>query len=289
MWEKECVDKGIIRFGFGSAKPERFGLCRSGRWDDLTASFVAAGRTKGTATRFTNETRLFFEDDGSTLWITFVGERLYWGFLKGNSAEAHADGDGVWRAIVNGWRSADVKGEELTKEQLSGALTQLAAYRGTSCSVDVADYVTRRINGQKTENVERASAALSEMKAATLDLMKDLGPGDFEILIDLIFTASGWRRLGTLGKTQKGLDIDMRLPTTGERALVQVKSRTTSAELAEYVGKLDQLGPYDRMFYVYHSGEAETDDERVIVINAEKLAELVLNSGLVNWLIDKVS
>jgi hypothetical protein len=31
------------------------------------------------ATRFTNETRLFFEDDGTTLWITFVGERLYWG------------------------------------------------------------------------------------------------------------------------------------------------------------------------------------------------------------------
>ena len=40
-------------------------------------------------------------------------------------------------------------------DRLSGALTKLAAYRGTSCHVDVADYVVRRINGQKTSAVER--------------------------------------------------------------------------------------------------------------------------------------
>ena len=35
------------------------------------------------------------------------------------------------RAVNSGWRWADVHGEELTKERLSGALTKLAAYRGT--------------------------------------------------------------------------------------------------------------------------------------------------------------
>jgi hypothetical protein len=78
-WENECIEKGIVRFGFGSASDERFPLCRAGRWDELTQSFIASGRTRGTATRFTNETRLFFEDEGSTLWITFVGERLVGG------------------------------------------------------------------------------------------------------------------------------------------------------------------------------------------------------------------
>ena len=29
-WEKECIEKGIVRFGFGSANAERFPLCRSG-------------------------------------------------------------------------------------------------------------------------------------------------------------------------------------------------------------------------------------------------------------------
>jgi hypothetical protein len=88
---------------------------------------------------------------------------------------------------------------------------------------------------------------------------------------------------------KKTLDLDIMLPSTGERAIVQVKSHTTSSELADYVSKLDQLGPYDRMFYVYHSGDAGADDDRVTVIGPEKLAELVLDAGLANWLVRKVS
>jgi hypothetical protein len=116
-----------------------------------------------------------------------------------------------------------------------------------------------------------------------------LGPRDFETLVDLVFSTSGWRRQGSVGKAQKTLDLDLTLPSTGERAFVQVKSKTTSSELDEYVGKLDEFGPYDRMFYVYHSGAAETDDDRVTVVGPEKLAELVLDAGLTNWLIRKVS
>lgn len=288
-WEKECLKKGIIRFGFGSSNAERFPLCRARQWGELTKSFVAQGKTKGTATRFTNETRIFFEDDGATLWITFMGERLCWGTLEPSPAERHADGHGVWRTVVGGWRWSDLKGEQLTKDRLSGALTKLAAYRGTSCDVDVVDYVIRRINGQKTPEVEHAVAALEKMRASVLELMKLLGPQDFETLVDLVFSTSGWRRQGIVGKTQKTLDLDLILPSTGERAFVQVKSKTTSAELAEYVGKLDEHGPYDRMFYVFHSGEADTDDERVNIVGPDKLAELVLDAGLVNWLIRKVS
>jgi porphobilinogen deaminase len=103
------------------------------------------------------------------------------------------------------------------------------------------------------------------------------------MLVDLVFTNSGWRRLGIVGKTQKTLDLDLELPSTGERAFVQVKSNTTSEELAKYVNKLEH--PYTRMFYVFHSGEAETADRRV----TESLAKLVVDAGLVNWLIHKVS
>ncbi len=288
-WENECLEKGIVRFGYGSANAERFPLCHDRRWDDLTKTFLVEGKDKGTATRFTNETRLFFDDEGSILWITFMGERLCWGFFEPDPAERHEDGDGVFRKLKGGWRWADIKGEQLTKDRLSGALTKLAAYRGTSCDVDVADYVIRRINGQKTPEVERAVATLEQMKCSVLEMMKLLGPKDFEMLVDLVFSTSGWRRQGVIGKTQKTLDLDLILPSTGERAFVQVKSKTDSVELAYYVARLDQLGPYDRMFFVYHSGEAETSDERVIVVGPEKLAEQVVDAGLVNWLIRKVS
>src|SRR5258707_14763958 len=77
-WEKECREKGLLRFGFGSATKERLPLCTAGKWKELSASFVKGGKDKGTATRFTNETRIFFEDAGSILWITFMGECLHW-------------------------------------------------------------------------------------------------------------------------------------------------------------------------------------------------------------------
>jgi hypothetical protein len=213
---------------------------------------------------------------------------LYWGVVDRSKPRKSSDGDGVWRTIRDGWRWVDINGELLTKDRLSGALTKLAAYRGTSCDVDVSDYVIRRINGEKTPEVERALAASTEMKAASLGLMKLLGPHDFELLVDLVFTTSGWRRVGILGKTQKTLDLDLVLPSTGERAFVQVKSKTTSAELADYVSRIDE-GPCDRMFYVFHSGKAQTDDTRVTVIGPEQLADLVLDAGLVSWLIRKVS
>jgi hypothetical protein len=297
-WEKECRERGIVRFGFGSATAERFPLCRERRWEELTRSFLAEGKDKGTATRFTNETRLFFEDDGTTLWITFMGERLCWGFLEPGPAEQHEGGDGVFRKVRGGWRWTDLNGEPLTKERLSGALTKLAAYRGTSCDVDVAAYVVRRINGQKTPEVEEAVAALATMRASVMKMIRLLGPGDFETLVDLVFSVSGWRRQGVVGKTQKTLDLDLLLPTTGERAFVQVKSSTNQAELDDYIARLEELGIYDRMFFVYHSTEkAEggaataptTNDGQVTVIGPEKLAEMVVDAGLVTWLTRKVS
>jgi hypothetical protein len=43
-WEKECLEKGIIRFGFDSANAERFPLCLQRKWDELTQSLYCAGQ-----------------------------------------------------------------------------------------------------------------------------------------------------------------------------------------------------------------------------------------------------
>jgi hypothetical protein len=266
-------------------------LCQSGRWKELADSFIAEGKDRGTAARFAKELRIFFEDDGRTLWITFMSGRLYWGMLESAPAQMHADGAGVWRTVKGGWSGADVNGAPLSKDRLSGALTKLAGYRGTSCDVDVATYVVRRVNGQKMPEVERALAASQETSAAALDLIRMLTPQDFELLVDLVFSTSGWRRLGDVGRTQDTVDFELVLPSTRERAFVQVKSKTTSTELAEYVAKLGERADlYRRMFYVYHSGSpAPPADQGVTLIGPEQLAEMVVDAGLVKWLIEKVS
>jgi hypothetical protein len=68
-----------------------------------------------------------------------------------------------------------------------------------------------------------------------------------------------------------------------------VKSRTTQAELEKYIAKLEELALFDKMFFVFHSGNAATDDENVRVIGPEKLAEMALDAGLATWLVRKVA
>jgi hypothetical protein len=182
-------------------------------------------------------------------------------------------------------------GETLT-DRLAGSLTKLAAYRSTTFALDAAGsaYVVRRINGQRSPQVERAVAATESMRGAARELIALLEPRDFELLVDLVFSTSGWRRLGAVGGTQKTLDLDVVLPSTGERAFIQVKSSTSDAELAEYVAQLEDLGPYRRLFFVYHTGSVrELENDQVVVIGPAKLAELVVDAGLVEWLIGKVS
>lgn len=288
-WEQECLNQNIIRFGFGTANPAKILMCLEGRWNDLTEALIQEkeGRGKGTATNIANQTRSFFEDNGTTLWITFIGERLWWSFLDPSPPEPHEDGKGTWRKVAGGWCSTDINGEELRKDNLPGTLTKLAGFRGTSCKVDVADYIVHRINGLKIEVIERAVSVMKDAKKSALDLIKLLGSRDFETLVDLVFSTSGWRRQGDVGRTKKTLDFSVVLPTTNERAFVQVKSSTTNAELKEYIEQFYELESYDKMFYVYHSGNAHTEDQSVIVIGPEQLAELVLDVGLVNWLIRK--
>src|SRR5437588_11893789 len=55
IWERECLDQGITRMGFGTESTERFLLCESRNWAGLVRSFISEGKDKGTAARFTNE------------------------------------------------------------------------------------------------------------------------------------------------------------------------------------------------------------------------------------------
>ena len=65
-------------------------------------------------------------------------------------------------------------------DHLAGSLTKIAGFRGTSCNVDMAEYLIRRINGKKSPEVERAVVALKNMKSSALEMIQLLDPGDFE-------------------------------------------------------------------------------------------------------------
>lgn len=290
-WWGECRSESLIRLGFFSGDPEVLDLIHRGDWDAVREYWKA--RRCGTPTAHMNQTRLFFEDDGSTLWVTFEEGYLFYGFSDGKDIIPLIGSSGEpcsVRRMPNGWSNVDANGNILRIDQLSGKLTRTAGYRQTICkfSAEAERYLRQRLSGRSIPEVEKAEAS----RRAFLDdlelLIKSLTWSDFEVLIELIFASSGWRRVSRTGGTQKTTDIDLENPVTGDKAFVQVKSETSQAQLQEYIVRRSvDKSDCNRMFYVYHSGKAATDLEDVTVWGSRDVAERVLANGLADWVILK--
>lgn len=246
----------------------------------------------GTATRDLGQIRHFYEDGDDTLWITLSGGLLWWCFAK-PGVQMHPDAHGPYRECVAGWKSTDIAGNKLSSDKLSGNLLRVQGFRGTICDVKAFDYLIRKLNNQLQPEDEAATKAENEMVEKIVPLLRMLTWQDFELLVDLVFSNSGWRRVGQLGKTQKTVDIEMVLPTTGERAFVQVKSAASKVELTDYLARLKETALFDKMFFVWHTGEvgeiAEADKANVLLVGPALLARMVFEAGLTSWLRDKVS
>ncbi|RDY67715.1 hypothetical protein DX912_07265 [Lysobacter soli] len=292
-WEQDSKRLGILRFGFESADPETLALCRAKDWDELARSWREQGKqSPGTATSFTNQIRAFFEDQGDTLWVTFIDDVLHYGFLEpGEPQRWDRDANySSYRTLCGGWRTTDATGATLTKTSLPGTITKLSMFRGTSCNVIDAERLVKRINGQRSDEVTRVEQARTSLLEALVPLIQMLHERDFEILIDMGFVNAGWRRLGAVGGNQATKDLDLEAPLTRERAYVQIKCQTTQGELDAYAKDFANKDTYDRLFYVYHTGQIEHSfsEAGVTLFGAGDVARMVLEGGLVDWVIDRV-
>jgi len=124
-----------------------------------------------------------------------------------------------------------------------------------------------------------------------IPLIQNLTWQDFELLVDLVFSNAGWQRISVLGKTEKNIDLDLRSPVSGERVLVQIKSASDIEEFEFYSKEFSRMKDFAAFFYVVHSpkkslASAKAPD-RIQLVFAEQLADLVINAGLVKWLIEK--
>jgi hypothetical protein len=288
-WAQACLADNTLRIGFWTR--EYFDLCVRGDWKAFAEALRDEGRGASTVTRFVGEVRAVYEDDGSILWLTFENQRLYWTRIDSKVPpwKSKRGEEGTLRRVT-GWRSTDLRGNELLMTGLSGELTKTQAYRGTSCDIANPKYVIDRINGRQKPEVQEAVRLSEELKASVVKLIRMLGWRDLELLVDLVFTQSGWRRTSVSGKTQKSIDMEVILPTTRERAVIQVKSRTSKAEFDQYVADAEHL-QYDKTFFVYHTcaDTLRSEGEDVIIWDAEVLAAHVLEAGLLYWLTQKVA
>ncbi len=286
--EEECLSEGFLRIDFAHISHA------ASRAKDLERMKEEAGkfrRDRQSVTRDVDQVRDFYELGEDCLWITFARGRLHWCFADQMVAwHGRTDGDNGHRtrSCLNGWHDQDLTGKALLKSDLSGQLTATAGTRNTICRVRAQDYLLRRLNGVDLPDVVRAKDHRKALIHDIINLARLLDPQDFELLVELVFASSGWRRTSAIGGSQKTIDLEMVLPTTQERAFVQVKSKTSRGEFEKYL-KAFRERPETRMFYVWHSGPEDftASDFGCTLVGPKRLAELILDVGLFDWLISR--
>jgi hypothetical protein len=291
-WEAASLDGGRIDWGLPS-DPHEQALAED--WNAVREHYLAHGLNPATATAYVNETRAFYDSDPKVLWITFARGRLWWAFAKpqvhwiGGSGETQGT---RYRTALDGWHDHDITGEPLDLERLSSSLTQLAGYRRTICRVKDAAYCLRMINAEPDPLLAQIEDARQKLEVLLASAIARLNWPDFELLAELILTRSGWRRITAIGGTMKDVDLVVEQPLTGERMLVQVKSKADQAVVDDYARRLSARAGEERLLLVCHSPEGqlrepELADRRLQIMARAEIARRAAGCDLVEWVIDR--
>ncbi len=289
-FERECIESNqTLRLGYREVDHK---LCITGQWDKVHDYFITEENSKTfVATSHSNQIKQFYEEDEKTLWMTFYANKLWWCFSK-PEITLLADKTKT-RPVIGKWSDKDINGNTLLAGNISGKLLKTQGFRGTICSVPEEKYALAKINCEQMKEVVEVEQAMFNLKNKLTFLIQNLQWKDFETLVDLIFRQAGWQRVGDTGKTQKTLDLELFAPVTGERAIVQIKAQSDLQQFLSYQEQFATMNDYDKFFYVVHTAknnlttyENETETKLYLV---DKVAELTISAGLVEWVIKKTS
>jgi Restriction endonuclease len=117
------------------------------------------------------------------------------------------------------------------------APSAVAGFPGTVREPAGSRDILRVIHNEEDEDARVATLARAGYEGSIAKLVTRLREKDFELLVDLILTRTGFPRLAELGRTREGIDIETQNATSGEIAFVQVKSSATQAVLNEYISR----------------------------------------------------
>jgi len=295
-WEQECIEeRQTVRLGYYYGE-HLFELCLAGRWDAVEEALRERHR-EWVAREHVKHLRLFYEADSGAVWITFYSNRLWWCRAESEvvlvpNEKDREDPVVQERRVLGKWSCEDLEGNDLDFSRLSGKLLALRSYRWTTAELlpELAKYAVLKINGGVPQSAQAATDARTALVGATAEAIRSLHPGDFEILVDLVFRQAGWNRMSEVGGVQKTIDLDLQMPITNRRCAVQVKSRIGGPDLMKRIESLVAL-EYDDKYLVVHSPEGKIPesaaDMGVKIIRANGLAEWCVGLGLVDWVVNK--
>lgn len=304
---KECEGNSTMYFGFGT--DQMLEQCNA---INLNEKFIE--KKLENKYKKINDTmrqiKSFFEDKGDTLWITTANRTIYFGFSNGEQAflkEINGNQE-TYKSMQFGWTNKDKSRKELNISGLNGGITKTLAYQSTICKFDekYAKLLVNRILNIPSEVKEETAKKHKALVDATETLIKQFQPKDLELLVELIISRSGLKRIGAAGKSEEFIDSGFEHPMTGDVYIVQVKSKTIKKEFKDYIDAYDNYFANNqkcKFIYAFHtaelakfqseidswkskSSEEENRLKEIILWDSRKLARLSVDNGLADWVIN---
>ena len=286
-WEDDSIATGKLRFGWPNQTLQDI---NTNRWDIIKNQLREELKSQSEATRALNGLKRIVTSDSQDIWITFHKSKLWW--TKIDSSPITNDQISKFRKTAQPWSDLSIKKKSLTINDLPGKLAKIQGFRWTICKVDCSNILHRVLNGTQSDLAIAISSARTALTEQLIEAIKELHWKDFETLVDLVFRNAGWIRVSVLGQHAKAYDLELREPITNDRYIVQVKSK---ASLVDLKSTIDSFSSNDFRFiyFVVHSPtrnllEAKNIPSHVKVISPNILALHAIDSGLTEWLKNKV-
>ena len=287
IWEDSSVKKRILRIGWSK---QTLSDINKGRWNIIQKQLEDEISDKGTATRDCRALRMLCESTAEDIWITFHASHLWW--CKVAEKRIFEDKVSKYRKVED-WHCKDIFGTPLLINQIPGRIAKLQGFRGTICKVKEVEELTGLINRQYSSEFVAITHSRVDLCRHVETGLRRLHWKDFETLVDLLFRATCWRRVSVLGENMKYLDIELEEPINGEMYQVQVKSSALLRDFLEYAKKF-QSEKYRKLFFVVHTPDKKLiempnqKENSVQLVLPGRLAEMVVDLGMVGWLLNKI-
>jgi len=287
IWEDSSIKKRILRIGWSK---QTLSDINKGSWNIIQKQLEDEIPDKGTATRDCRALRMLCESTAEDIWVTFHASHLWW--CKVAEKRIFEDKVSKYRKVED-WYCKDIFGTSLLINQIPGRISKLQGFRGTICKVKEVEELTGLINRQYSSEFVAITHSRVDLCRHVEKGLRRLHWKDFETLVDLLFRATGWRRVSVLGENMKYLDIELEEPINGEMYQVQVKSSALLRDFQEYAKKF-QSEKYRKLFFVVHTPDKKLiempnqKDNPVQLVLPGRLAEMVVDLGMVAWLLNKI-
>ncbi len=268
-------------------------IIHEGDWGEIERLCLdgAARRNVGMADK--NALKKFVDSTSEDLWITFHDGRMWWGRLS--PAPLQEDEVSKYREMEGGWRCTTFQGDkELLVDLLPSRLTKTQAFRATICNVAEKELVGRILADEFSAARRDLDSSLAGLSRSVAAAIQHLHWKDFELLVDLLFRQSGWRRVGLAGETVKDVDLVLECPMTSALYAVQVKSRANFATALRYK-KIAARESFEDFFFAVHTPSDDLEkrwvelsgDDGFTLLGPRELSPRVVQAGLAGWVRDR--